>query len=497
VNLPALTTDARASHETRVVSRASSDLTVVDILIRCWRIIAGAALVCFIAGLAWSIAQPKLYEASATLVVSASEPTPGAQMSAVTNARTLLENRRVAETVIGQFHLDGDPERLTPEILVRERLQISQIRDTMFLRVSLRLASPLIAPQALTTLVQSGIDLNQRLSVENTIALTGGLIKKQMEEARRSMDKAGRDLLTYQQIAQVDRLRKDAQTALAQRALGVEIEADLAAEQSRVTVAERQLATRSRQLAAPRLTVGEGPLLEDARRQAETVRRPPPSPAPPSEQLTTRLDEGRDSRERAVPQTNPQTTPGTNRESNRAASRDTDSRMNSPLPRRRPSVPDAVESKPPEESTPLGLPLVEPYIDPVYEVLDYQAATGRTKVSALEAQRNILRREATRDLLPRLYDAELKQEKLQLEYELSSQVYRDLVLRFESARKDVMSRSVNIQVADPPVVPLGPVTPRVLLNVAVATAIGLAGAVLALMLFALTPRSARPNFGAM
>lgn len=160
-------------------------------------------------------------------------------------------------------------------------------------------------------------------------------------------------------------------------------------------------------------------------------------------------------------------------------------------------MPDAVESKPPEESTPLGLPLVEPYIDPVYEVLDYQAATGRTKVSALEAQRNILRREATRDLLPRLYDAELKQEKLQLEYELSSQVYRDLVLRFESARKDVMSRSVNIQVADPPVVPLGPVTPRVLLNVAVATAIGLAGAVLALMLFALTPRSARPNFGAM
>jgi uncharacterized protein involved in exopolysaccharide biosynthesis len=132
----------------------------------------------------------------------------------------------------------------------------------------------------------------------------------------------------------------------------------------------------------------------------------------------------------------------------------------------------------------------------VYEVLDYQAATGRTKTSALEAQRGVIGRETTRDLLPRLYEAELKQEKLRLEYELAAQVYRDLVLRFESARKDVMSRSVNIQVADPPVVPVRPVTPRTLLNVAVATAIGVAGALLALMLHGLAPRSGRPHFGA-
>jgi uncharacterized protein involved in exopolysaccharide biosynthesis len=71
------------------------------------------------------------------------------------------------------------------------------------------------------------------------------------------------------------------------------------------------------------------------------------------------------------------------------------------------------------------------------------------------------------------------------------------VLRFESARKDVMSRSVNIQIADPPIVPLRPATPRVVLNVVVATAIGIGGAMLALLLYALTPRTARPHFGAM
>jgi hypothetical protein len=205
------------------------------------------------------------YEASTTLLVAAADPAAVAQASAVTNARTLLENRGTAARIIQKFRLDQPPDSLSAMEFVSERLQIVQVRDTNYLRATLRLSSPSLARDALAAFVTESVDLNRQLGVDSTIHASGGLLTKQLDEARRAMEQTSRELLALRHKVELERLQKDADTSLTLRERLAELDGAIAAERTRISMAEKELARRVRQPAGPTAAVAN-PLLESARR---------------------------------------------------------------------------------------------------------------------------------------------------------------------------------------------------------------------------------------
>jgi uncharacterized protein involved in exopolysaccharide biosynthesis len=242
-------------------------------MLRGWPLLLVCTLAFGVAAALITGGRSPLYEASTMLLVTAADTTAAAQASAVTNARTLLENRGTAARVIEKLRLDQPPDSLSTVQLVSERLQIVQVRDTNYLRATLRLSSPEAARDALAMLVGESIDLNRQLGVDSIINASGGLLTKQLEEARRAMEQASSQLLAFRQKAQLERLQKDADNALNQRGRLAELDAAIASERTRVSVAEAELKGRIRRSAEPTATVN--PLLENSRRNAGAPQQAP------------------------------------------------------------------------------------------------------------------------------------------------------------------------------------------------------------------------------
>ena len=250
------------------------DIPLLEIILRRWPLLLVCTLVPAVATAIIASIRPASYEATATLLVSTADSSPAAQASAVTNARTLLENRATAARVVEKFHLDQPPDSLTAVEFVSERLQIVQVRDTNYLRASLRLSSPAKARDALSAFVTESVELNRQLGVDSTINVSGGLLTKQLDEARRTMEQASADLLELRQKVQLERLQREADTSLYQRDRLAELDAAIAAERSRISMAETELAGRVRRPGAPTATAAN-PLLESARKSDDNPRQAP------------------------------------------------------------------------------------------------------------------------------------------------------------------------------------------------------------------------------
>lgn len=382
---------------------------LLDVLAARWWLLAAFATTGAVAALIWSATRPSFYEAATTIIVTPIDATPSARATAVTNARTLLENRSIAATVIQLNGLDRPPESLSAEALVQQRLTVAQIRDTDYMRVTLRLQSPALAAQALAQLVEAGVKLNSDLIVQETRSVAGTLIKQQLDDARVALAAASDRLLVYRRSALVDQRTADADISLLHRSIARKLAAQIAAERARVARAEEQLARRSRTLPAPRRAEGEGALLEHVRREAE------------------------------------------------AASA-------------RSATPDADESD--EDDTPVPPTMPDRLIDPVFEVLDYQAATARTKLAALEGQRAAILAD-TRLEWDRLYTAQAELTRLELEHDLARGTFSRLTQQYETTRAFAITRGLNIQMADAPVPPTGRASPSHLLNATVGGVVGL------------------------
>jgi uncharacterized protein involved in exopolysaccharide biosynthesis len=397
---------------------------LLHVLRQWWPVLAGCTLAGVAAALVWSARLPRLYEATTTIVVTPGDPSPAAQAAAVTNARTLLENRTIADKVIRQNDLGAPPESLAPENLVRERLTVSQIRDTNYMRVSLRLQSRELAAKALRQLVEAGVSLNSDLVLQETKSVTGTLLQQQVEDARAALAVTTERLLELRRSARIEQLRADAEASLQQRSRARQLAAEVAAERARVTRAEEQIAHRPRLLPAPRATSGEGPLLEHARRVAEL-------PLGASQSAGT-----------AAPR-------------NRVFGEQRDE----------PPAADATEDAREQErrEAPMSLSAASPLLDPVYEVLDYQAAVGRTRLAALEGERAAMRGDANADL-QRLYAAEAALAQRQLDRELALETYKRVTQQYGAARESALMRSLRINMADAPVPPSGSASPNYLLN---------------------------------
>ncbi len=125
-----------------------------------------------------------------------------------------------------------------------------------------------------------------------------------------------------------------------------------------------------------------------------------------------------------------------------------------------------------EESL-LSLQMRSESLNPVYQQLDSQVADTRTRLSALEGERDELVGELKLGAnqlsqLSDLYEKELQLERFETEHELALTAYRDLSTRYDQARVQVASRTAELQIVDPALLPEDHVAPRPLRMAALA-----------------------------
>lgn len=384
-------------------------------------LLAAAVVVGGGAALSWAAIRPSLYEASATVVVTAGDVTPTAQAAALSSARTLLENRSNAAAMIRARSLEGPPEWLSADELIVERLRVSQIRDTSSLRVDLRLRSRDTVAAALRELVERAVKLNSELVREEANSPALAVLKHQIADAQSQLRGVTDQLLALQRSTRVEELRLDAEGAMGRRARIHELGAVIAAERARLAGTQAQLNERQRDSTSPGTAA---PLLEHRRRLPEEQRSPPLSLA--------------------------------------------ELRGEPAKPRRPAGEPATRRSDPPPIA---GANLS----DPVFDILDYEAAMTRTRIAALEGERAALQRQSGA-ALDRLYAAEAELQQLTAEREFARETLSRFRRQYEAVRETAATRSLHLHMTDQPTPPGRASSPNLWLSAAVGSALGLMGA---------------------
>jgi protein tyrosine kinase modulator len=128
-----------------------------------------------------------------------------------------------------------------------------------------------------------------------------------------------------------------------------------------------------------------------------------------------------------------------------------------------------------------SLDLSNPYINPVYQTLQFQIASSRARLAALQQQQRELvdvKKLGGRELkeLSELYSGEIELARLQTNYDLAKRVYSDVRVRYEETRSEGVGSSAVLQIVDDAIPPDRPLSRQT----AKLTALGLvAGFILA------------------
>ncbi len=128
----------------------------------------------------------------------------------------------------------------------------------------------------------------------------------------------------------------------------------------------------------------------------------------------------------------------------------------------------------------IGMSFKSEVVNGVYSLLDEEVAKRSATVAGLEKQRAQM---AARSLdgpelksLNRLYEAEIKISRLEMELELSRKVYQEVETSYEKSRLTVAARSSALQILDPAVPPDRPMARHVLRYAALAFLFGVMAA---------------------
>jgi polysaccharide biosynthesis transport protein len=145
------------------------------------------------------------------------------------------------------------------------------------------------------------------------------------------------------------------------------------------------------------------------------------------------------------------------------------------------------------------LDLSNPLLNPVYQTLEFQIATSRARIAALERERDEVvnvKKLGGKELaeLSELYRREIDQARLQANYDLSMKVHEDLALRYEQSRTQPVGNTSQLQVVDLALPPDSPVARKRLQNGMLGAGLGLIGAaLLALLWDSRRPRTSLPR----
>ena len=361
--------------------------------------IVGASVLAGAVAALWSARRPVLYEATTTIAVNPVDPTPNGLVVAVANARALLESPGLATSTVEKFGLGRPPDSLLPASFLRDRLTVTALPDTPMLRVRVRLSTASLAGQVLSDFVTTARNQNER-SIGERVRTSTAPLTLQLDDARQARDHAADNLLAFRKSAQLERIRKEAEVALDERAradrLGVEIEA----ERSRIAAAQKELSAR--------------------RPAAET-------------------DSGQ-----------------------------------------------SVDSLVGETARPVKRGTT----DSLTEALTYDVAAGRAKTSALETERRMLTGRKADEPLMQLYDGELQLERLESDYRIADQLYKESAFRYEQSRREAILRTFTMTIGDVSA-SNSPVSPQVALSGMVGAAVGLVAAAFCLVASAYFPGTGR------
>jgi uncharacterized protein involved in exopolysaccharide biosynthesis len=122
--------------------------------------------------------------------------------------------------------------------------------------------------------------------------------------------------------------------------------------------------------------------------------------------------------------------------------------------------------------------LLDPYVNPVHEMLQQQLSTALAELASLEkehseAMRVVGSNQAGVAKLSELYAKQAELGRLQTEAELAKKIFEAVSTRYEEARLQVAGRTPLLQVIDLAVPPAERVGPRVLRNTVLAMALAL------------------------
>lgn len=358
--------------------------------------------------------RPVLYEGVTTLLVVPMTTTT-VQLNTAT-FRAMLENGSIVQQIISELRLAEPPHRLTPQEFLENSLVVEEVRGTNVVRVRVKLRDPDIAADASRRLAQKALTLARQLTEQEGSSLREQL-KNHLDDSKNRMSTAEKDLLSYQQQAQLELLKADTQAMLDERGDLLKLLVAIESEKARLSAAEQEIKREDRVLSIPR-----SPGAEEALRRAQQQDRSADRPA------------------RGGPSVDPE-----------------------------------------------ALDLTNPYMNPVYQTLDFQIATSRARVAALEQERRQLMdvrklggEELTR--LSELYRRQIDLARLQTNYDLSKKVYSDLAVRYEQSRTESLGRP-QLQLVDEAIPADRPLPRGRLQSAALGSATGvLVAGLLALML---------------
>lgn len=140
------------------------------------------------------------------------------------------------------------------------------------------------------------------------------------------------------------------------------------------------------------------------------------------------------------------------------------------------------------EADPRRLDLTNPFVNPVYQTLDYQVAMSRTRIASLERERDELvnvKKIGGSELgrLSELYRRQIEQARLEADLDLARTVHKDLALRYAQSRTRALGSVAQLQIVDLAQPPDRPLPRKRLQNMVFGAAAGFVVAVVLILVW--------------
>ena len=399
-------------------------------------ILAAVAILAVVATVLVDWNRTPIYQASSRLMVSASKIGDTAVPVSMGTYQAMVSSQGLVTATLDELGLSKPPHAMTAAEVIGGALTVQAIPDTTVLQVTARMPDPQLAAEFANRLAAKAVEVARNASRADT-ETARDTIKSQLDESRNRLDSAEKKLEEFQRSAGIDALQADVTALMDERGRLLSLQVEIESERARVRQITEEL-SRQEPVRSVRSALVGGRSMGEPARQPREPDRPSREPDRPSR-------EPEKTAAPPVPPKPPETSP--------------------------PSPKPATPSRDAERGSPAAAPLslredaVNPYVNPVYEVLQQQLATSRSNLMALEQERAAIARATNSGggasvKVQELYGRKAELDRLETERDLARRVYLDVSNRYEQARIQVASRSAQMHVIDTAVPSAVPISPR-------------------------------------